>query len=496
MRSPDRGYTEATLSRESVFASGGQGMSHIATSATPNRRIDSWKEIAAFFGRDERTVKRWEKERGLPVRRVPGNRGSVFAYTDELSRWLHSSKSQPPGRLATEPAKGSKLAPVPSAVETIQISGRPGRKAPLWPAGVAVAVAALAIPVGLARYNHHQAVSQPQPRAQAAHTPDPVAREFYLKGRYEWNQRTDRSLVQAVDAFTQAVVHDPGYAEAYAGLAECYDVMPEFSAMPPSEAFPRAIAAARRAIALNDSLAEAHRALAFGLFYWEWKVPQALSEYQRALALDPRDDEAHHWYATSLMTLGTRPKDSLAEIDTARQLNPASRSILADQAIIRFENGDAAGAKTQLREIEQSEQDFASAPRYLAQIAWSTGDDREWISQTRRLATLLKDPATRAEAAAAGNGLATGGHRAMLEALRAVQQRELNCGRPAGFDLAQTDARLGLRPESVAALRTAFTSHDFRVIGLESNPVFASLRGDPAFAELQREIRERTAGRS
>jgi len=469
-------------------------MAQNATSAVPNRRIDSWKEIAAFFGRDERTVKRWEKERGLPVQRVPGNRGSVFAYADELSRWLHSSKAQPPVVTVSEQTKGSKPVAAPVAAETIQKSNWARRKAPLWAAIAVLAVAALALWAGVARHRHHQSASQQQARLVMAHIPDPVAREFYLKGRYELSRRTNDSLIQAVGAFTQAVVHDPGYAAAYAGLAECYDIMPEFTAITPSEAFPRAIAAARKAIALDDSLAEAHRALAFGLFYWEWKVPEALNEYQRAIALDPRDDEAHHWYATSLLALDTRTKDALAEIDTAQQLNPASRSILADQALIRYLNGDASGAIAQLRDMERAEPEFASPPRYLAQIAWIAGDDREWIVQTRRLANLSKDPATLDEAAAAEKGLAVGGSRAMLEALRHVQKRKFDRGQDTGFQLAETDARLGLKPEAVAALRTALTVRDFRMICLETNPAFATLRGVSGFEELMREIHKRATG--
>jgi hypothetical protein len=195
-----------------------------------------------------------------------------------------------------------------------------------------------------------------------------------------------------------------------------------------------------------------------------------------------------------LLALDTRTKDALAEIDTAQQLNPASRSILADQALIRYLNGDASGAIAQLRDMERAEPEFASPPRYLAQIAWIEGDDREWIVQTRRLANLSKDPATLDEAAAAEKGLAVGGSRAMLEALRHVQKRKFDRGQDTGFHLAETDARLGLKPEAVAALRTALTVRDFRMICLETNPAFATLRGVSGFEELMREIHKRATG--
>jgi tetratricopeptide (TPR) repeat protein len=94
------------------------------------------------------------------------------------------------------------------------------------------------------------------------------ARDLYLKGRYEWNQRTPDSLNRALGYFTQAILHDPGYAQAYVGMADTYDLLREYSTMPDSEAYARALAAASKAVELDDSLAEAHRALAFAE-WWE-----------------------------------------------------------------------------------------------------------------------------------------------------------------------------------------------------------------------------------
>jgi tetratricopeptide (TPR) repeat protein len=266
--------------------------------------------------------------------------------------------------------------------------------------------------------------------------------------------------------------------------------MPEFTSMPRAEAFPRAIAAARKAVSLDDSLAEAHRALGFALFYWEWKVPAALAEYQRAIALDPRDDDAHHWYATSLLTLG-RLQEARAEIDIARRLNPASRSILCDQALIHFSAGDAATAIEKLREIEQSEPEFFSAPRYLAAIAFSQRDDRTFIAQSKRLATLSGDTQLLDIANAAQRGFTQGGERGMLEAMRLVQQRYFESGQSSGFELARTCSRLGRKQDAVAALRGALTAHDYNVMGMSTNPDFNLLQDDPAFQDLLRQVTQR-----
>ncbi|MGA7522235.1 MAG: tetratricopeptide repeat protein [Acidobacteriaceae bacterium] len=463
------------------------------SATAPGRRIDSWKEIAAFFGRDERTVRRWEKERSLPVHRIPGERGGVFAYTGELTRWLNSTSEAgeqgiPAGAAAPQPAP-TEHAPTASAAEAPPSLSRP-RAGRFWPVPLALSVAALVL-LTYAGYRRHANAHRPRPAVPAAsasaHIPDPEAEEFYLKGRYDWDRRTEGSLNLAVDAFTQAVVHDPGYAQAYAGLAECYDIMPEFTSMPRSEAFPRAIAAASKALALDDSLSEAHRALAFALFYWEWNFPRALAEYRRAIAIDPRDEEAHHWYATSLMTLHRYP-EALAEINQARKLEPTSRSILSDQALIRYWSGDHAGAIARLREIERAEPDFLSAPRYLAGLAFTQRDYRTFIDQTRRIGTITHDPQYTDLAAAAERGLSRGGTRGMLEAMRPVQEHYFQTGRTSGYELARTCALLGRQDDAVRYLKATIQARDYIVFGSISDPDFASLRGNAGFEQIRRQL--------
>ena len=457
-------------------------------SSPDNRRIDSWKEIAAFFGRDERTVKRWEKERGLPVHRLPGERGGVFAWSGELTLWLNSSNGrvrEPAAPVdAPAPSEQPVAPPAPLAAAPAASSTRPHW---IWHSILTAAIVVLAI---YAFHSFRVALRQRNAPAVAHHVPDRQAQDFYLQGRYYWSRRTEGSLRLALDAFTQAVVHDSNYAQAYAGLAECYDLMPEFTSMPRAEAFPRAIAAANKALSLDDSLAEAHRSLAFALFYWEWKVPAAFAEYRRALQLDPRDEEAHHWYATSLLALG-HYQDALAEIDKAQQLDPASRSILSDQALIHFWAGDRAAAIDKLKQIEHDEPDFLSAPRYLADIAFAQRDNRTFIDQTLRLARLSNDAQLLAIATAAQRGFSKTGERGMLEAMRLAQQHDFDSSRSSGFDLARTCARLGRKSEAVTYLKAAFAARDYMVLSVATDPDFASLQGDPGFEDLRRQIAAR-----
>ncbi|MBV9911170.1 MAG: tetratricopeptide repeat protein, partial [Sinobacteraceae bacterium] len=287
------------------------------------RRLKTWKEIASFFGCDERTVRRWEETRELPVRRVPNSaRSAVFAYECELRAWLN--KEQPPG---TDPGRT-----IGAAGE--MESGRSWlvrRLAARWL--FAVLALTLAGAAGALWF-----VSAQNGTGLGRHRPTPDAERFYQAGLYGWQSRTPAGLTQAVDDFTQAIVRDPQYAEAYAGLATCYNLLREYTAMPPDYAFPRAKAAAERAIALDPSLPDAHTALAFVDFYWLHNTAGARHEFQRAIALAPRNAQAHHWYATFLLNLREFPL-ALTEIEEAQQLDAESSSILADKGAILLYSG-------------------------------------------------------------------------------------------------------------------------------------------------------------
>jgi Tfp pilus assembly protein PilF len=470
-----------------------------------NRRIDSWKEIAAFFGRDERTVKRWERDRALPIHRLPGERGGVFAYTDELTRWLNSTPAAAAreqdartGAISIARARGDDIenstTDGPTEAKAHADTAKAGALLPQQSGGkrlrtiLPVALAAAVLLACILFILHlRSARSMRQAAAIRRHIPDAEATDFYLKGRYYWNRRTTGSLAQAVDAFTQAVVHDSEYADAYAGLAECYDLMPLYSSTPNGEAFPRAIAAARKAIALDDSLPEGHAALAFALFYWQWDAKGAFAEFRRAIELDSRNADAHHWYATSLMTVG-RYQEALTQMNLAQEDDPTSGSVLADQAVVRYAAGDRAGAIAELHEVERDEPDFWAAPRYLAVMWLNEGDFPAYLAEMKRYAQLSKNPEAAASNAAAERGWAQGGRRGLLHALRKVQEDLFRNGQMSGYDLARTCAMLGDDQEAVADLKAAYRARDFRLLDLVSQAWTSPLQGDPEFEHLLRQI--------
>ena len=162
---------------------------------------------------------------------------------------------------------------------------------------------------------------------------DPEAYETYLKGRFFWNKRTGDGLKKAIGYFDQAIEKDPNFAEAYTGLADSYALSGdwEYGILSPQDAFPKAKAAATKALALDDHLAEAHTSLAFILDLYQWDWESAETEYKRAIALYPGYATAHHWYAWHLIVTG-RASEGIAQLRTAESLDPLSLIISADLA--------------------------------------------------------------------------------------------------------------------------------------------------------------------
>src|SRR5580658_5347465 len=198
-----------------------------------------------------------------------------------------------------------------------------------------------------------------QQRVQNPRAVNAQAYDSYLKGRYYWNKRTIEGLKEAINYFKQSISIDPGYAEAYSGLADSYALAGDWAngILPPSEAFPLAKAAANEALALNDSLGEAHTSLALvlDLYYWDWDAAE--KQYELAIGLNPGYATAHHWYAWHLFVTG-RKSDALLEMRRAENLDPLSLIIRADLA------GALCIAHLFDEAVQQSEKTLALDPNF------------------------------------------------------------------------------------------------------------------------------------
>ena len=312
---------------------------------------------------------------------------------------------------------------------------------------------------------------------------DPEAQDLYLKGRYYWDKRTPDDLNKAVDFFTQASIRDPNYAQAYVGLADCYNLLREYAAMTPEEAYPRALAAAKTAVELDDSSAEAHNSLAFVTFYWNWDVAGAEREFRRALELNPTYVVAHHWYATFLMTIGRLP-EALEQIDQAQRLDPASTSILADKALILSHQGHTDQATTLLKRLEVAQPTFFSTHQYLSDIYLANRDYANYLEQARKSAELSRDESQLAILHAAEQGFKSDGRHGMLENILGIQKKLNAEGRVPAFFVATTCAYLGNKAEALRYLQISKRLHEASFISIRSHQAFYSLHDDPSFRNL------------
>jgi len=221
-------------------------------------------------------------------------------------------------------------------------------------------------------------------------TQNPEAYELYLKGRYYWNKRTPEGLKKAVDFFAQATDKDPNYALAYAGLADAYDLMSEYGSIPPKEVKPQARAAAEKAVALDDGLAEAHTSLAgSNADAWDWSGAER--EFRRAFQLNPNYATAHHWYSDLLAKTG-RLEEALAEAKSAVALDPLSLPINRDLAVLYAFLGQDDMAIDQYRKTLQMEPSFASARGYLAVLLLAKGRYVEGFAEWQQAVSVLHGP--------------------------------------------------------------------------------------------------------
>jgi tetratricopeptide (TPR) repeat protein len=483
-------------------------------------RLDGWKDIAAYLGKVERTVKRWDADRGLPTHRVPGGgRASVYAYTRELDEWLKSGKaleadiaSEPAAILEptideqpeAQPADFSQNFPSSEterpASPRIVAGGEltpPQRSHRSWilafsglllAAIIGAAINSPAVRAAsekIAQLLPGNLTGRPHGAAAAVSPAEKKqAHDLYLKGRFEWSQRTPDGLNRALDYFTQALVHDPGNAEAYAGLADTYDLMREYSTMPDSDAYQRAIAAAKKAVELDDSSAEAHRALAFAEFYGSWDFINGEKEFRRAIELNPNDSLAHKWYANAL-ALQRRYPESLKEINIAQELDPSSLSLVADKGQAMFYAGQREEGIATLKEVERSRPEFASPHYYLMRIAFDSRDYPEFLAEGKTVAESKNDSVLRDIVAAAQTGYTRGGERGLLEALYDKQEKYYADGRVTAEDLAQTCDRLGKKEEALRLIEEACTRHDTEALAVK----LPSLKDDPQYKSLMNRVR-------
>jgi TolB-like protein/DNA-binding winged helix-turn-helix (wHTH) protein/tetratricopeptide (TPR) repeat protein len=324
-------------------------------------------------------------------------------------------------------------------------------------------------------------------RLTKAHSVDPDAYEFYLKGRYFWNKRNEAAYVKAIDYFNQAIARDPQYARAYSGLADAYALLGSWpnAEMPRRMAMPRAKEAALTALKLDDSLAEAHASLAFVEMHYEWNWKESEREFQRAIELNPNYATAHQWFAYWLMAQG-RPEESIAENELARKADPLSIIIRTDAADLLCAAGRFDEAIQKAREAMDLDPDFRLGHYFLG-LAYS-GKQMYPEALAEYQAGITLD--SKDEWSLSGLGWVYALMQDRMKAEEIIRRlRQDARERPdLALEIAIIYSALGEKNEAFAWLEKAYQDRDGGLMLVNSYWYFAAIRSDPRFAQFVRKI--------
>jgi TolB-like protein/Flp pilus assembly protein TadD len=315
-------------------------------------------------------------------------------------------------------------------------------------------------------------------------TEDPEAYEFYLKGRFFWNKRTGTDLRKAIEYFNQAVARDPNYALAYVGLADSYLLLPNYGSTSSQEALPPARSAAKKALALDDSLAEAHASLGL-LATIELDLERALSELERAVQLKPNYATAHHWLALANMTLA-RFDPAIAEGKRAIELDPLSVIINADCSWLYLCARRYDQAEAQARKTLEIDPHFFLAHYYLGIALQLKGRLSEAIPEFQKSFDLNGDPYS---LGILGQAYARNGQNEEARKILARLNEQRNARRVAPYAMALVYLGLGDKERAIDELDRGYRDGETNYLFvIKVDPLLDDLRGDPRFEALVQKV--------
>jgi serine/threonine-protein kinase len=341
--------------------------------------------------------------------------------------------------------------------------------------------------VGTLRRTLLRDLGQVHPRR---YTQNVAAYNLYLQGRYYWNRRSAGDLQRAIAFFEQAIAADPEYALAYTGLADCYALQIDYRSIRVREGLERAKAEARRALAIDDNLAEAHTSLAWVLFVYEWDWAGAEREFRRALQIDPRYATAHQWYAWLHLVRGRR-NESLAEGHAAADLDSTSVSIRRTLGWLYYHARRHDAAVQHLLRACAMDPTAAENHRILGLVYAARGDFPSAEAACREAVRLSDGSpvATGALSFVLAEAGRTDEARALLTGLRDLASRDYVS--PVALGTAYLG--LGMLDEALGELERAHHERRGWVAYLDAEQMFDPLRGMPRFEELRRTMGLATA---
>lgn len=315
------------------------------------------------------------------------------------------------------------------------------------------------------------------------YTENAEAYRLYLKGRYFWNKRTPDGFKKAIEYFEQAIDLDPNYALAYAGLADSYAVLPNYSALKKKEVLPKAEEAATKALELDDALAEAHASLAY-IKYYEWDFEGAEIEFKRSIELNPNYATARHWHAACLTAMG-RLNEAVAEIGRAVEIDPFSLPINAEKGHILHM------ARLYDQAIEQYQKALEMDPNYGVLRRWMGDAYEQKGMYPEALEAYLSRSMPEEEKNALREAFKASGWKGYLEKnLEIALAREKS--KQGNFDpyiVAVAYANLDRKEQAFEWLEKAYESESIGT-WIKVEPRLDGIRSDPRYADLLRRLNE------
>jgi serine/threonine-protein kinase len=308
---------------------------------------------------------------------------------------------------------------------------------------------------------------------------------LYLRGRYAWNKRTQEGVAEGIRYFEQAIEADPGYALAYTGLADSYALALDYRSVPVHEGFERAKFYARKALELDEGVAEAHASLAWSLFVYDWDWTAAAAEFRRSIELDPRYATAHQWYAFLLASKG-RFDEALIEAHTAQELDPGSVSVRRTLGYVYFYARRFDQARYHLLRAIEMNPVAEESYRVMGLILTFANDHAE-AERVLREALELPDAVTYTRATLA-YALARAGDRSYAEQTLHDLEAKRSYDYVSPVELAMVNIALGDHDRAIDWMEKAYEERRGWMAYLYVHPVVDPLRNEPRFNILVRKM--------
>lgn len=340
------------------------------------------------------------------------------------------------------------------------------------------------VATSIARSFAPKLLENPSVISPRASTDNAAALDEYLKGRYSWNRGGGKAFEKSLEYFEAAIKLDPEFALAYTGLAEAHAMLGRYGIRPSADTFPKAKAAAEKAIAMDGTLAEAHSALALVNFYWDWNWEGAEKEFLRAIEINPALANAHHGYAHFLSAMG-RHDEAISEVKLAQQLEPLSATINSDAGWFYYRARRFPEAITVCRRALEIEPTFSSAQSCIIDSLIHEGRLNEAWSEAKNF---LKSPEDIAMVAKlAGTEPKEAIRKIRLWRLEQMKQRSKSEYVPP-YQFVSAYTGLGERDSAFEWLEKGYVARDRIVLLMKVHPMFDEIRSDPRFNDLMRRV--------